>query len=216
MSLGIVTVAACVALLAAAETGCAAKPERAVEASTKSVELEPPAVRLPARPVRTPCRPAHRRVSSSRELVAALADGRREAIVLAPGTYDNPKPFADREGDRLYAARLGTAVFKAGVVLGANSGPPGRFDQRAQLRRLRPGEDAQRRDRARLGIGVARVGPRYTARRQPPCRDGAARAAGAGIRRATDRGERASAATGSSSTRTTWATGRDRRSRCPT
>ena len=125
MSLGIVTVVACVALLAAAETGCAAKPERAVEASTKSVALEPPAVQLPARPRPYAVPAGARAVSSSRELVAALADGRREAIVLAPGTYDNPKPFADREGDRLYAARLGTAVFKAGVVLGANSGPPG-------------------------------------------------------------------------------------------
>ena len=125
MSLGIVTVAACVALLAAAETGCAAKPERAVEASTKSVELEPPAARLPARPRPYAVPAGARAVSSSRELVAALTDGRREAIVLAPGTYDNPKPFADRDGDRLYAARLGTAVFKAGVVLGANSGPPG-------------------------------------------------------------------------------------------
>src|SRR6478752_10777039 len=125
MSLGIVTVAACVALLAAAETGCAAKPERAVEASTKSVKREPPAVHLPARPHRYAVPAGARAVSSSRELLAALTDGRREAIVLAPGTYDNPKPFADRDGDRLYAARLGTALFKAGVVLGANSGPPG-------------------------------------------------------------------------------------------
>ena len=49
-----------------------------------------------------------------------------------PGTYDNPKPFADREGDRLYAARLGAAVLRAGVVLGANEGPPG-----ASIRGLR-------------------------------------------------------------------------------
>ena len=125
MSLGIVTVVACLALLTAAETGCAAKPERAVEASTKSVELEQPAVALPARPRPYAVPAGAKAVSSSRELVAALADGRREAIVLAPGTYDNPKPFADRDGDRLYAARLGTAVFKAGVVLGANGGPPG-------------------------------------------------------------------------------------------
>ena len=125
MSLGIVTVVACLALLTAAETGCAAKPERAVEASTKSVELEQPAVALPARPRPYAVPAGAKAVSSSRELVAALADGRREAIVLAPGTYDNPKPFADRDGDRLYAARLGTAVLKAGVVLGANGGPPG-------------------------------------------------------------------------------------------
>jgi hypothetical protein len=124
MSLGIVTVVACLALLAAAETGCAAKPQRA-EASAKSVELKPPAVRLPARPRPYAVPLGAKAVASSRDLVEALADGRREAIVLAPGTYDNPKPFADREGDQLYAARLGTAVFKAGVVLGANEGQPG-------------------------------------------------------------------------------------------
>jgi hypothetical protein len=125
MSLGIVTVVACLALLAVAETGCAEKPERGEEASTKSVELQPRAARLPARPRPYSLPAGAQAVSSSRELVAALTDGRREAIVLAPGTYDNPGPFADREGDRLYAARLGTAVFKAGVVLGGNSGPPG-------------------------------------------------------------------------------------------
>jgi hypothetical protein len=125
MSLGIVTVVGCLALLAVAETGCAEKPDRGEPASTKSVELAPPAARLPARP-RPYASPAGAlAVSSSRELVAALEDGRQEAIVLAPGTYDNPRPFADREGDRLYAARLGTAVFKAGVVLGGNSGPAG-------------------------------------------------------------------------------------------
>jgi hypothetical protein len=125
MSLGVVSAVACLALLAAAETGCAEEPDRVAAASTKSVELQPPAVRLPARPRPYALPVGARGVSSSRELVAALTDGRREAIVLAPGTYDSPTPFADREGDRLYAARLGTAVFKTGVVLGANSGPPG-------------------------------------------------------------------------------------------
>ena len=134
MSLGIVTVAACVALLAATGTGCAAKPkvEPAAKASAKSVELEPPAARLPARPRPYTVPAAAQAVSSSRELVAALTDGRPEAIVLAPGIYDNPRPFADRDGDQLYAARLGSAVFKAGVVLGSNSGPPG-----ASIRGLR-------------------------------------------------------------------------------
>jgi hypothetical protein len=64
-------------------------------------------------------------VSSSSQLAAALSDGRREAIVLAPGVYDNPRPFADREGDRLYASRLGRSVLRAGIVLGGNDGPPG-------------------------------------------------------------------------------------------
>ncbi len=125
MSLGIATVVACLALLIAVEAGCAAKAEQSAEVSTTSVGLTPPAARLPARPRPYAVPAGARVVSSSRELVAALADGRRESIVLAPGTYDNPQPFADREGDRLYAARLGRAVFRAGVVLGANGGPPG-------------------------------------------------------------------------------------------
>ena len=124
-SLGIVTVVASLGLLIAVEAGCAAKAEQSAEVSTTSVALTPPAVRLPARPRPYPVPSGARIVSSSRELVAALADGRREAIVLAPGTYDNPRPFADREGDRLYAARLGRVVFRAGVVVGANGGPPG-------------------------------------------------------------------------------------------
>jgi hypothetical protein len=125
MSLGIATVVACLALLIAVEAGCAAKAEQSAEVSTASVALTPPAVRLPARPRPYAVPAGARVVSSSRELVAALADGRRESIVLAPGTYDNPRPFADREGDRLFAERLGRAVFRAGVVLGANAGPPG-------------------------------------------------------------------------------------------
>src|SRR5207248_10953731 len=65
------------------------------------------------------------RLSSSRQLIAALGDGRPEAIVLAPGSYDNSGPFSDRDGDRIYASSLGRAVLKAGIVLGANDGPPG-------------------------------------------------------------------------------------------
>jgi hypothetical protein len=68
-------------------------------------------------------------VSSSEQLAAALEDGRSEAIVLKPGIYDNPRPFADREGDRLYASRLGGAILRAGFVLGTNTGPPGALIQ---------------------------------------------------------------------------------------
>src|SRR6266567_1475098 len=74
-------------------------------------------------PYRTPKRAL--RVSSSRELVAALARQHPADIVLAPGVYDNAGPFSNRYGHRLYAARLGKAVLKAGIVLGANEGPPG-------------------------------------------------------------------------------------------
>jgi hypothetical protein len=64
-------------------------------------------------------------VSSAEGLRAALSNGRRDTIVLAPGVYDNSEEFADREGDRIYASRLGRAVLRAGIVLGGNSGPPG-------------------------------------------------------------------------------------------
>ena len=127
-SLGIATVVACVAILAATEAGCASQPQRAARAGaqeTRSVDLSPPVVRRPALPRPYAIPVGAREVSTSAELLAALSDGQREAIVLAPGVYDNARPFADREGDRLYAAGLGRAVFKAGVVLGANAGPPG-------------------------------------------------------------------------------------------
>ena len=65
------------------------------------------------------------RVSSSSELTAALSNGRRDTIALAPGIYDNSEEFADSEGDRIYASRLGRAVLKAGIALGGNNGPPG-------------------------------------------------------------------------------------------
>jgi hypothetical protein len=115
------------ALLAVLQAGCAGEPKRAaaVPASTTSVAVAAPPVRPPARP-RPYALPAGAvRVSSSAELGAALSNGRREAIVLAPGVYDSARPFSDRDGDRLYAERLGRAILKTGMVLGANEGPPG-------------------------------------------------------------------------------------------
>ena len=64
-------------------------------------------------------------MSSSSGLREALSNGRRDTIVLAPGIYDNSEEFADQEGDRIYASRLGRAVLRAGIVLGGNNGPPG-------------------------------------------------------------------------------------------
>jgi hypothetical protein len=61
-------------------------------------------------------------VHNSRQLDRALAHSRRTNIVLAPGIYRHRGPFYVRDGKRLYAARLGAAVLKAGVVLGAPSG----------------------------------------------------------------------------------------------
>ena len=56
------------------------------------------------------------------QLDRALAHSRRTNIVLAAGIYRHRGPFYVRDGKRLYAARLGAAVLKAGVVLGAPSG----------------------------------------------------------------------------------------------
>jgi hypothetical protein len=125
-SLGIALVVASLALLAVTQVGCGGETPRASEpASTTSVHLSPPVVQRPVRPrpYAVPAGAVH--VSSSEELASALSNGRREAIVLAPGVYDNARPFADRDGDQLFAARLGSVVFKTGVVLGANEGSPG-------------------------------------------------------------------------------------------
>jgi hypothetical protein len=64
-------------------------------------------------------------VSTSSQLVAALADPSPRDIVLANGTYDNSKPFYNPYGHRIYAANLGGAVLRAGLSLGANDGPGG-------------------------------------------------------------------------------------------
>ena len=65
------------------------------------------------------------RVSTAIELHAALARGRRRAIVLAPGTYESRRPFLNPHGHHLYAARRGRAVLRAGLSLGGNSGRAG-------------------------------------------------------------------------------------------
>lgn len=125
-SLGIAVVIASLALLAATQAGCAEESKPAVQPpSTTSVELALPVVRRPARPRPYALPAGARRVSSSDQLAAALSNGRREVVVLAPGVYDYPRPFADRDGDQLYAARLGRTVLRAGLVLGANAGPAG-------------------------------------------------------------------------------------------
>src|SRR4029450_7791462 len=140
-SLGIALFVAAAGLFAATQAGCGADdPESAaVPADTTSTHLAAPHVRQPAhpRPYAGPAattsrhvaaphvrQPAHPRpyavpagavlVSSATDLAAALANGTREVIVLAPGVYDNPQPFVDRDGDRLYAARLGRAGLKEG------------------------------------------------------------------------------------------------------
>src|SRR6266496_1208912 len=114
------------ALLAAGQTGCAGAASSARDAPAgsgpqrvSSSRLDPVRVKTPVAPSRYSL-PRGLRVSSSRQLGAALADGRAETIVLAPGRYDNRGPFFDRDGDRIYASALGKVVFRAGIVLGAN------------------------------------------------------------------------------------------------
>jgi hypothetical protein len=145
-SVGIVTGLACTAVLGVGEAGCgsSSKQERSRQEpeSAASVRVSLSAVEGPIAPSRYRVPRRAVRVSSSSQLVAALADGRRTAIVLAPGIYDNARPFSDREGDRIYSSRLGRAVSRAGIVLGANDGPPGalirglRFDVAEQAKTL--------------------------------------------------------------------------------
>ncbi|MGH3116365.1 MAG: hypothetical protein ACRDQ2_04510 [Gaiellales bacterium] len=63
------------------------------------------------------------RVATSAQLLSALARTTPTDIALADGVYDNAVPFQNNYGHRMYAARLGGAVFKAGLVLGGNFGP---------------------------------------------------------------------------------------------
>jgi hypothetical protein len=62
-------------------------------------------------------------VSTSSQLITAL-QGSNQNIVLADGTYDNASPFMNTN-NRLYAAHVGQAVLKAGLVLGGNFGSGG-------------------------------------------------------------------------------------------
>jgi exopolysaccharide biosynthesis polyprenyl glycosylphosphotransferase len=92
-----------------------------------------PAQRPALRPFVTPPRPpaAYRvpagaiRVSTPAQLRAALAHHTARRIVLAAGTYRSPRPFLNPFGHRLYAAKRGAVVLKAGLSLGGNHGRGG-------------------------------------------------------------------------------------------
>ncbi|HEV2903078.1 MAG TPA: hypothetical protein VGW30_07420 [Gaiellaceae bacterium] len=64
-------------------------------------------------------------VSTSAGLEQALDVGHPTDIVLADGVYDNAEPFQNAYGHRVYAARLGGALLRAGFVLGHNWGAGG-------------------------------------------------------------------------------------------
>lgn len=59
-------------------------------------------------------------VSTSGQLVAALAQPGAHDILLAPGTYDSSTPFVNNFGHRLRALVPGEATFTAGLVLGGS------------------------------------------------------------------------------------------------
>ena len=126
-SLGLIAGLACLGVLVAGvgrgAAGELGQSHGRRSTTSAAVALKP--VRRPRPPARYAVPPRARRVSSSAQLSAALSDRRAETIVLAPGVYDSPRPFVDAEGDRIYSARLGRAVFRAGIELGGNYGPPG-------------------------------------------------------------------------------------------
>lgn len=62
-------------------------------------------------------------VTTSAGLASALTTAGQTDIVLADGVYDNPTFFQNPYGHRLWAARPGGAILKAGISLGGNWGP---------------------------------------------------------------------------------------------
>jgi exopolysaccharide biosynthesis polyprenyl glycosylphosphotransferase len=105
-----------------------AKQTAATAAMTAAAARPPPLPQLAA-PPQAPA--AYRvptgaiRVSTSAQLRAALARHEARRIVLARGTYRSRRPFLNPYGHRLYAAKLGAVVLKAGLSLGGNHGRGG-------------------------------------------------------------------------------------------
>jgi hypothetical protein len=93
--------------------------------SSTAATVTPPEPATPKPPARYRLPEGAARVSSSAQLVAALANPRRRDIVLARGEYDQARPFANTFGHRIYAARPGHAILRAGISIGARSGGSG-------------------------------------------------------------------------------------------
>lgn len=79
-------------------------------------------VAAPARPATYAVPASALRVATTAELTSALNRSTATDIVIADGTYDNSTYFQNTNGHRLYAARLGGALFRAGISMGGNSG----------------------------------------------------------------------------------------------
>jgi hypothetical protein len=99
--------------------------DRAQVPAAGSAARAAPHISPPKRPAHYRAPPHAVRVSSSDAFRTALAARRRKAIVLAPGSYGGRQPFSNPYGHRIYAARLGKAVLRAGLSLGGNEGPGG-------------------------------------------------------------------------------------------
>lgn len=84
-----------------------------------------PHVSAPARPTRYRLPRGAVTVSDSKALRRALATRSRTSIVLSPGRYGSSRPFLNPYGHRIYSARLGRAVLRAGLSLGGNYGGGG-------------------------------------------------------------------------------------------
>jgi hypothetical protein len=99
--------------------------DRAQEPATGTAALVAPHISAPKRPAHYRM-PRHAvRVSTARAFRSALAAHNRKAIVLAPGSYGGRQPYFNPYGHRIYSARLGKAVLRAGLSLGGNVGPGG-------------------------------------------------------------------------------------------
>lgn len=117
LALGAASASARPAAAAIAAIGLpAAQPTRLGQGSAVAPPAAPAPYAVPRNAVR---------VSSSAGLREALAGSAPRNIVLADGVYDQPRPFLNGGGHKVYAAHLGKAVLKTGFVLGGNWGPGG-------------------------------------------------------------------------------------------
>jgi hypothetical protein len=87
--------------------------------------LTAPRLSPPKRPARYRVPRRAVRVSDTKAFRRALRARNQSSIVLAPGTYGGRRPFFNPQGHRIYSARPGRAVLRAGVSLGGNHGPGG-------------------------------------------------------------------------------------------
>ena len=100
-------------------------PEQRRLRPARPPETPPPPVAPPQAPTAYRVPAGAIRVSTSAGLRAALFRHKAQRIVLAAGTYRNQRPFLNPYGHRLYAAKLGAVVLKAGLSLGGNHGRGG-------------------------------------------------------------------------------------------